>query len=157
AGAVYLVPTLIADGVVGMDINLLNFTFLVAGLGMHGTLAGYASAAAEGAKTASSVLIQFPLYAGIMGMLDYSGLLEIITQGFIATSTPLTYPFWALVSAALVNLAVPSGGGQWAIQGPVVVGGTGALGIEPGVGVMAVSIGEQLTNGIQPFWALPLL
>lgn len=157
AGAVYLVPTLIADGVVGMDINLLNFTFLVAGLGMHGTLAGYASAAAEGAKTASSVLIQFPLYAGIMGMLDYSGLLEIITQGFIAISTPLTYPFWALVSAALVNLAVPSGGGQWAIQGPVVVGGTGALGIEPGVGVMAVSIGEQLTNGIQPFWALPLL
>lgn len=157
AGAIYLVPSLLTNGIVSMDINLLNFAFLIVGLGLHGTLASYASSAAEGAKTASSVVVQFPLYAGIMGMMDHSGLLEIVTQAFISISTPLTYPFWALMSAALVNIAVPSGGGQWAIQGPVVVGGTEALGIEPGVGVMAVGIGEQLTNGIQPFWALPLL
>ncbi|MER6626245.1 TIGR00366 family protein, partial [Streptomyces sp. NPDC000931] len=56
-----------------------------------------------------------------------------------------------------VNLAVPSGGGQWAVQGPVVIGATESLGIRPGVGVMAVAMGDQLTNGIQPFWALPLL
>ncbi|MYR33647.1 TIGR00366 family protein [Nocardiopsis alba] len=156
-GLVHLVPALVTDGVVGMDINLLNFTFLMAGLGLHGTLASYSTAAAEGAKTASAVIVQFPFYAGIMGIMDSSGLLEIITQWFISFSTPFTYPFWALMSAALVNFAVPSGGGQWAVQGPVVIGATESLGIAPGVGVMAVGMGDQLTNGIQPFWALPLL
>ena len=156
-GLVYLVPTIALNGIVGMDINLLNFTFLMAGLGLHGTLASYSSAAAEGAKNASAVIIQFPFYAGIMGIMDTSGLLEIITQWFISFSTAFTYPFWALISACLVNLAVPSGGGQWAVQGPVVIGATESLGIRPGVGVMAVAMGDQLTNGIQPFWALPLL
>ncbi|SIO84281.1 short-chain fatty acid transporter [Nocardiopsis sp. JB363] len=156
-GLVHLLPALLRDGIVGMDINLLNFTFLMAGLGLHGTLASYSTAAAEGAKNASAVIIQFPFYAGIMGIMESSGLLQVITQWFIDFSTPFSYPFWALISACLVNLAVPSGGGQWAVQGPVVMGATETLGIEPGVGVMAVAMGDQLTNGIQPFWALPLL
>ncbi|GAA3754947.1 short-chain fatty acids transporter [Spinactinospora alkalitolerans] len=157
AGLVYLVPELIRGGIVGMDLNLLNFTFLVVGLGLHGTLAGYASAAAEGARSAASVIVQFPFYAGIMGMMEHSGLLGIIAEWFVSFSTPFSYPFWALISACVVNLAVPSGGGQWAVQGPIVMDATAALGLDPGVGVMAVAMGDQLTNGIQPFWALPLL
>ena len=156
-GLVHLLPAIALNGVVGMDINLLNFTFLMAGLGLHGTLAGYSAAAAEGARNAAAVIIQFPFYAGIMGIMDTSGLLEVITGWFVSIATPFSYPFLALTSAALVNLAVPSGGGQWAVQGPVVIGATESLGIEPGVGVMAVAMGDQLTNGIQPFWALPLL
>ncbi|WP_017536764.1 short-chain fatty acid transporter [Nocardiopsis halophila] len=157
AGLVYLVPELVRGGIVGLDLNLLNFTFLIAGLGLHGTLAGYASAAAEGAKSAASVIVQFPFYAGIMGIMEHSGLLEQIAAWFVSFSTPLTYPFWALISACLVNLAVPSGGGQWAVQGPIVISATESLGLDPGVGVMAVAMGDQLSNGIQPFWALPLL
>ncbi|GAA1751761.1 short-chain fatty acid transporter [Streptomonospora arabica] len=157
AGAVYLVPELVRGGIVGMDLNLLNFTFLMLGLALHGTLAGYASAASEGARNASSVIIQFPFYAGIMGIMEHSGLLETIAEWFVSFSTPLTYPFWAMMSACLVNLAVPSGGGQWAVQGPIVTDAAASLGLEPGVGVMAVAMGDQLTNGIQPFWALPLL
>ncbi|MFI6576953.1 short-chain fatty acid transporter [Nocardiopsis sp. NPDC050513] len=156
-GLVYLVPALVAGGVVGMDINLLNFAFLIAGLGLHGTLAGYSAAAAEGARNAAAVIVQFPFYAGIMGIMASSGLLEVVTEAFVSVATPSSYPFWALTSAALVNFAVPSGGGQWAVQGPVVIGATESLGIDPGVGVMAVAMGDQLTNGIQPFWALPLL
>ncbi|WP_017590685.1 short-chain fatty acid transporter [Nocardiopsis ganjiahuensis] len=156
-GLVHLVPALVLNGVVGMDINLLNFMFLMAGLGLHGTLASYSSAAAEGARNASAVIVQFPFYAGIMGIMDTSGLLEVVTGWFVSVATPFSYPFLALMSAALVNLAVPSGGGQWAVQGPVVMGATETLGIDPGVGVMAVAMGDQLTNGIQPFWALPLL
>ena len=157
AGLVYIVPELVRGGIVGLDLNLLNFTFLIAGLGLHGTLAGYASAAAEGAKSASSVIVQFPFYAGIMGIMEHSGLLEQIATWFVSFSTPFTYPFWALISACLVNLAGPSGGGQWAVQGPIVISATESLGLDPGVGVMAVAMGDQLSNGIQPFWALPLL
>jgi short-chain fatty acids transporter len=156
-GLVHLVPALVVGGVVGMDINLLNFTFLIVGLGLHGTLAGYATAAAEGARNAAAVIVQFPFYAGIMGIMADSGLLALITEWFVSFATPFSYPFLALVSAALVNFVVPSGGGQWAVQGPVVIGATESLGLDPGVGVMAVAMGDQLTNGIQPFWALPLL
>ncbi len=157
AGLVYLVPELLREGIVGMDLNLLNFAFLVIGIGLHQTLASYASAAAEGAKNAAGVIVQFPFYAGIMGIMEHSGLLEMIAQWFVAVSTPFSYPFWAMISACLVNLAVPSGGGQWAVQGPIVIGATESLGIDTGTGVVSVAMGDQLTNGIQPFWALPLL
>ncbi|MDP8977557.1 MAG: TIGR00366 family protein [Actinomycetota bacterium] len=157
AGLVFLVPFFVQNGIIGLDINVLNFTFLIAGLAMHGTLSRYASAVGDGARAASGVIIQFPFYAGILGIMDASGLVTVIAGWFVAISTPLTYPFWTMVSAAAVNFAVPSGGGQWAVQGPVVVEATKSLGIDMGTGVMAVAMGDQLTNMVQPFWALPLL
>lgn len=157
AGAVFLVPYFAREGIVGLDLDVMNFTFLVAGLALHGTLAAYGRAVADGARAASGVIVQFPFYAGIMGMMGASGLVDVIAGWFVAISTPATYPFWAMMSAAVVNFAVPSGGGQWAVQGPVVIQATEALGLRPGIGVMAVAMGDQLTNMIQPFWALPLL
>jgi short-chain fatty acids transporter len=157
AGLVYLVPELARVGIVGLDLNLLNFTFLIAGLGLHGSLGSYASAAADGARNAAAVIIQFPLYAGIMGIMAESGLLQVIADWFVSLATTMTFPFFAMLSAAVVNLAVPSGGGQWAVQGPIMTSAAESLGVDPGVAVMAVAMGDQLTNGIQPFWALPLL
>lgn len=157
AGLVYLIPELVREGLVGLDLNLLNFTFLMAGLALHGTLAKYASAAADGARSAAAVIVQFPLYAGIMGIMEHSGLLQLIADWFVTISTSFSFPFFAMLSAALVNLAVPSGGGQWAVQGPIMVEAAQSLGVESGTAVMAVAMGDQLTNGIQPFWALPLL
>jgi short-chain fatty acids transporter len=127
------------------------------GLLLHGTPAGYAKAVGGGARAASSVILQFPFYAGIMGMMSYSGLAAVIAQGFVAISTTLSYPFWTLCSAGMINLMVPSGGGQWAVQGPIVVEATRVLGVDVGRSIMAVAFGDQLTNMIQPFWALPLL
>lgn len=157
AGFVYLIPELVREGLVGLDLNLLNFTFLMVGLALHGTLASYANAAADGARSAAAVIVQFPLYAGIMGIMEHSGLLQVIADWFVAISTSFSFPFFAMLSAALVNLAVPSGGGQWAVQGPVMVEAAQSLGVENGTAVMAVAMGDQLTNGVQPFWALPLL
>jgi short-chain fatty acids transporter len=157
AGFIFLVPFFARTGLVGLDLNVLNFTFLMLGLLLHGTLASYAAAAAAGARAASGVIVQFPFYAGIMGLMSESGLVSVIAGWFIAISTPVTYPFWTMVSAAAVNFAVPSGGGQWAIQGPIVMEASQALGVEAGRSIMAVALGDQLTNMIQPFWALPLL
>lgn len=92
-----------------------------------------------------------------MGIMTSSGLVAVIANWFVAISTPLTFPFWIFVSAALVNLAVPSGGGQWAVQGPIVIQAAQALNLDLGKAVMAVAFGDELTNMIQPFWALPLL
>ena len=52
---------------------------------------------------------------------------------------------------------MPSGGGQWAIQGPIIIEAANNLGVSISKSVMALAYGDQLTNMLQPFWALPLL
>jgi short-chain fatty acids transporter len=157
ASAVFLVPYFVERGFLGLDLNIVNFTFLMVGLLLHGTPISYVRAVGDGAKAASGVIIQFPFYAGIMGVMIHSGLVAVIAGWFVTISTAGTYPFWAFISAGLVNLAVPSGGGQWAVQGPVMIEAARTLDVDVGRTIMAVAYGDQLTNMIQPFWALPLL
>ena len=105
----------------------------------------------------SGILIQFPFYFGILGVMKYSGLMNEISQFFVEVSTEATFPLYTFVSAGLVNVFVPSGGGQWAIQGPIVLQAANELGVSLPKSIMAIAYGDQLTNMLQPFWALPLL
>jgi short-chain fatty acids transporter len=114
-------------------------------------------AAGEAIGSTTGIIIQFPLYAGIMGIMKYSGLLVVMTEWFVNISTKQTLPLFSFVSASLVNLFVPSGGGQWAVQGPVIIEAANMIGVSPAKEVMALAYGDQLTNMLQPFWALPLL
>ena len=102
-------------------------------------------------------MIQFPLYAGIMGIMKYSGLLEVFADFFIQMSNHDTFPFFAFVSSAVVNVLVPSGGGQWQVQGPILIEAAQTLNVSSAKTVMALAYGDQITNMLQPFWALPLL
>ncbi len=157
AGVIVLIDFFRSKGLLGLDLNIVNFTLLLGGLILHGTPGSYAKAIVGGVRASSGVILQFPFYAGIMGMMTASGLAGVIAGWFVSISTPVTYPFWTLLSAGLINLAVPSGGGQWAVQGPILLEATGALGVDLGRNIMAMSYGDELTNMIQPFWALPLL
>ena len=103
------------------------------------------------------ILIQFPLYFGIMGIMSSSGMINDIASFFIVISNETTYPIYTLLSAGLVNLFVPSGGGQWYVQGPIVIQTAIEMGISIPKSIMALAYGDQLTNMLQPFWALPLL
>lgn len=156
-GIAYLIPFFIRNGLSRLDLNSIIFIFLILGLALHGTPMAYARAFATGTRAASGIILQFPFYAGIMGIMRYTGLVAVIAGWFVAFSTPQSFPFWTLVSAGLVNLAVPSGGGQFAVQGPVIVEAAHTLGVPVGKAIMALSYGDELTNLIQPFWALPLL
>lgn len=156
-GLLVLVPYFWQRGLLGLDLNIVNFTFLIVGMLLHGSPINYVRAVVDGAKASSGIILQFPFYAGIMGIMIHSGLVKVIAGWFVAISTPWTYPFWTLVSASLINLAVPSGGGQWAVQGPVMIEAAKALNVDVGRTIMAVAYGDELTNMIQPFWALPLL
>ena len=144
-------------GILGLELNIVNFTLLILGLLLHGTPRSYGRAVSGGVRASSGVILQFPFYAGIMGIMSASGLATLIAGWFVSISSPVTYPLWTLLSAGLINLAVPSGGGQWAVQGPIVLEATQALGADLGRSIMAVAYGDELTNMIQPFWALPLL
>lgn len=140
-------------------LNLNNINFLLFGLGLllHGRIGSFVNAFEEAIRGASGIMLQFPLYAGIIGIMNASGLLVLFAQFFIDVSTPTTFPLFTYISAGLINVFVPSGGGQWAVQGPVIVQASKELGIPIAKNVMALAYGDQLTNMLQPFWALPLL
>jgi short-chain fatty acids transporter len=103
------------------------------------------------------IVLQYPFYAGIMGLITGTDLLHVFSDGFVVLSTPGTLGFWAFVSGGVLNFFVPSGGGQWAVQGPIFIEAAQKLGVELPVVVMGVAYGDQWTNLIQPFWTLPLL
>lgn len=137
--------------------DMLNFFMLGLAILLHGNIKGFLLAVEEAIGDTAGILIQFPLYFGIMGMMTESGLIHQISDFFIAISTTNTFPVFTFFSAGLVNIFVPSGGGQWAVQGPVILEAAQTLQVPLPKAVMALAYGDQLTNMLQPFWALPLL
>jgi short-chain fatty acids transporter len=137
--------------------DMLNFFMLGLAILLHGNIGRFLKAVEEAIGDTSGILIQFPLYFGIMGMMTESGLIHQISDFFVAISTNDTFPIFTFFSAGLVNVFVPSGGGQWAVQGPVILEAAQTLKVPLPKAVMALAYGDQLTNMLQPFWALPLL
>ena len=140
-----------------LGLNSINLIFLFAGIILHKTPANYLRTMNDAIKNTGGIVLQFPLYAGIMGMMVHSGLAASISQWFVEVSTATTFPFFTYLSAGIVNFFVPSGGGQWAVQGPIVMPAAQQLGVPLGKAAMAIAWGDAWTNMIQPFWALPLL
>ena len=124
---------------------------------LHSNFHRFSEATEKAIGGSTGILIQFPLYAGIIGIMKGSGLLQIFSDGFVNLSTATTFPFFTFLSAGIVNVFVPSGGGQWAVQGPIIVEAAQKLQVPVAKCIMALTYGDQLTNMLQPFWALPLL
>lgn len=137
--------------------NFINFTLLGLGLLLHGSFFNFLNAIEEAISGVSGILIQFPLYFGIMGIMKSSGLVNDLSAFFVSISNENTYPIFTFISAGIVNVFVPSGGGQWAVQGPIIIQAATDLGISLPKSILAMAYGDQLTNMLQPFWALPLL
>lgn len=140
-----------------LNLDIVNFLFLFLGILFHGTPKRFLEAVVNAVKGASGIIIQFPFYAGIMGMMTASGLAAVMSEGFVSISNEFTFPFFTFLSAGLVNFFVPSGGGQWAVQAPVMLDAAQTLGVSIPKTAMAVAWGDAWTNLIQPFWALPAL
>jgi short-chain fatty acids transporter len=140
-----------------LDINGFIFIALMLGLSFHGRPIRYVRAFESGAKTVGPILLQFPLYGGIMGIMTGTGLAAIIAQCFVGFSSEHTLPFWSFIASNIISLFVPSGGGHWAVQGPFMVPAAVKLHVDPAMTAMATAMGEQTANMIQPFWALPVL
>ena len=137
--------------------NYINFVLLGIALVMHKNFYNFLAAVNDAIKGASGILIQFPLYFGIMGIMSYSGMVEMLSTFFVNISNETTFPIFTFLSAGIVNIFVPSGGGQWAVQGPIIIEAANQLALSIPKSVMALAYGDQITNMLQPFWALPLL
>ena len=137
--------------------NFINLTLLGFCIIAHKSIFSFVNAVNNAIKGASGILVQFPLYFGIMGIMKYSGMIEIMSDLFIIISNENTFPVFTFLSAGIVNIFVPSGGGQWAVQGPIIIEAASKIGYSIPKSVMALAYGDQITNMLQPFWALPLL
>ncbi|MEM7496916.1 MAG: short-chain fatty acid transporter [Pseudomonadota bacterium] len=140
-----------------LNINILNFTFLFLGILLHGTPRRFLDSVSEAVKGVGGILIAFPFYAGIMGMMIGSGLAASMSEWFVSFASATTLPLVTFFAAGVVNVLVPSGGGQWAVQGPIMMPAAIELGADQARVAMAVAWGDAWTNLIQPFWALPAL
>jgi short-chain fatty acids transporter len=140
-----------------LDINNFIFIVLMLGLLLHWRPIRYVRSFEASARTVGPILLQFPLYGGIMGIMTGTGLAALIAERFVDFSTARTLPFWSFISSNIISLFVPSGGGHWAVQGPFMVPAAVRLNVNPALTAMATAMGEQTANMIQPFWALPIL
>ncbi|MFC0269510.1 short-chain fatty acid transporter [Kushneria aurantia] len=141
----------------GLNLNSVNFLFLSLAIVFHRTPRSLLVSLNEAVKGGAGIIIQFPFYAGIMGIMMHSGLAESLSELFASIANADTLPFWSFISAGIVNLFVPSGGGQWAVQAPVMLPAAEALGADVAKVAMGVAWGDAWTNLLQPFWALPVL
>ena len=137
--------------------NRINLLLLALVFLMHRNAHAIIGALNNAIQGASGILLQFPLYFGIMGIASESGLLKLVSEGFVVLASADSLPLFTFLSAGLVNIFVPSGGGQWVVQGPVIIEAAMQLQSDLGKNIMALAYGDQLTNMLQPFWALPLL
>ncbi len=154
-GAVYLFGFFSSGR--SISLNEINLCLLLAGLALHINPRNYLNAMNSAIGNSSGIILQFPLYAGVMGMMVGSGLAGAMSQWFVDISSAQSFPVITFLSAGVVNFFVPSGGGQWAVQAPIVVPAAAELGVPVSKAAMAVAWGDAWTNMIQPFWALPLL
>ena len=158
---VYIVNHFIKNGF-DLNLNIVNLIFLTFGILFHQTPRRFIHAVGEATKGASGIILQFPFYAGIMGMMtgvspEGLSLAGVISNWFVGISTARTFPLFSFLSAGIVNFFVPSGGGQWAVQAPIMMPAGAALGVPAAKTALAIAWGDGWTNMIQPFWALPAL
>lgn len=155
-GLIYIVYWFATEGF-DLTLNVMNFILLMVGIIFHMTPRNLLTAAEEGVKSAFGVVIQFPFYAGIQGMMGDSGLVALIANFFANISTQTTYPYWTYIAMSIVNFFIPSSGGIFMVAGEPLGQAALKLGIEAHKFVIAFTAGETISNIIQPFWAIPLL
>ncbi|AJA47874.1 short-chain fatty acids transporter [Clostridium pasteurianum DSM 525 = ATCC 6013] len=160
-GIIYTLYYFVTNGF-KLDLNVVNFTFLFLSILLHKTPRKFLNAASSGVKATTGIIVQFPFYAGIMGMMIGTNAVGIslgktIASGLISIATPTTFPLFAILSTAFCTIFIPSGGGEWALQAPIIMPAAANLGISPSTAAMAISWGDAWACMIQPFWALPAL
>lgn len=160
-GLAYLFVNLVLNGG-SLDLNSVIMLFMFIGILLHKTPINYVRSLTKATSSCAGILLQFPFYAGIMGIMtgtsaDGVSLAGEISKACVSISNATTFPLLSFLSAGLVNIFVPSGGGQWAVQAPIMIPAGAQLGVSPVVTGMAIAWGDAWTNLIQPFWAIPAL
>ena len=145
------------QGLAALDLKAIIAGMIGLGLLLHRSPRSYLRAVEEGVRACGGIILQFPLYGGIMAMMEGSGLVPQLAGALTALGPPASVPISSFLAGCVINMFVPSGGGHWAVQGPVALEAGFQAGIPPGKMILSVAYGGEATDMLQPFWALPLL
>lgn len=157
-GLIYVVNIISTKGpLAALDLNTYNFMFLMLGMLLHWTPRSFLNAAAKSIPATGGVLIQFPIYAGIFGVMMGSGLADLLMKFFLSISTQNTFPAIVGIYSAFLGLFLPSGGGKWIVEAPYLIEAAKQLHVSLGWVVQVYNASEALPNFINPFWMLPLM
>jgi len=163
-GAIAIAIELSTKGISrALNLNTMNFIFLMAGLLLYANPIRYAKAFYASVKSAAGVILQFHFYAGIFGLFNTvfepvgKSSAQIIAEALASIATPELWPVIVFITAGIVNLFIPSGGGEWAAIGEILIRASHELGVPIGKTIIAYGFGDSWTNLLQPFWAIPLL
>lgn len=156
-GVLLFVRAFFTEGLGVLDLNVLNFGFLMVGLILYTSPIDYLEEFYEAAQSSAGIILQFPFYAGIIGIMEGTGLVDTITEFLLSIATPATFPVIAWITAGVLNLFVPSAGGEWTIIGGPMMTAGDELGIPHGQTIASYAVGDAHTNLFNPFWAIPLL
>jgi len=155
-GLIYIIRHFMTKGF-DLNLNVVIFIFFIVGVLLHGKPINYVRAVDIAVRGAGGIALQFPLYGGIQGIMIGTGLAKVIAGWFVLISVHETFYMFQFWAGGIINMFIPSGGGQWAAQGPITMEAARMMGVDPIRSAMMVAWGDQWTNMIQPFWALPLL
>ena len=154
----YLVQQIREKGPLAVaDLNNFNFAFLTLGLLLHGRPRSFLDAVARSVPATAGVLIQYPFYAGILGLISKTALTTVLADLFVRATTRGTFPLVVALYSAVLGLLIPSGGGKWIVEAPYVMAAANAWHVHLGWTVQIYNAAEALPNLINPFWMLPLM
>jgi len=156
AGAAWLLRRAMQPGPF-LTLDVLNFTFLMLAVLLHPNLASLTAAGDDGARLLAGVVLQFPLYAGMFGIIDGTGLARILGEAIARSASADSLPLLLYWYSSVLNYFVPSGGSKWAVEAPFLIDAATRLGVGLDHAILAYGWGDMASNLIQPFWALPLL
>jgi short-chain fatty acids transporter len=139
------------------NINAYNTVFLGLALILHGRALPFLEACKRGIDPAIGLIIHFPFYGGIFGILQGTGLGAWLGELLIRVATEGTYPLLVYFYSGVMNLFVPSAGSKWLIEAPYLLSVAQELGVSTTTTLLAYAYGDSTSNLIQPMWALPLL
>ena len=156
-GLVLFGRAFITQGLGALNLNVFNFGFLVIGMLLYSSPARYQREFNDAVKGSAGVILQFPFYAGIIGIMTGTGLVDTMTETLLSIATQETFPMVAWMTGGALNIFVPSAGGEWAIVGGPMLLAAQELGVPLGQTIAAYAVGDAHTNLLNPFWAIPLL
>ena len=140
-----------------VSLNVFNFAFLFLALLLHPNPRSFMRSAAQGTGFLHGIIIQFPFYAGMYGLIRYSGLAETIAHGFVSIASPRSFALIVYWYSGVLSYFIPSGGSKWAVEAPYILAAAKTLGVPPQQAIIAYAWGDMSTHFLQPFWAIPLL
>ena len=138
-------------------IDNYNLLFLALGLLLHWYPKSFLHACEQGIRNTWGIVIQYPLYAGIFGLMSYTALGEVLTAFFIDASSPRTFPSIVYLYSGVLNYFVPSGGSKWIVEASYLIPAGQTLGLSIPTVTLSYAYGDMTTNLLQPFWAIPIL